>query len=240
MKDYTDSPILITGAARSGTSMVGGTIHLCGAWKGDTGGPQRHNAKGMFENLALRQKLIKPYLTSINCDKLGQYPLPDTDRLVIPNDFRQKVLNEIKSQGWNRRKPWMYKCAKMSLVWPLWKHAFPDSKWVIVRRKTPDIIRSCIRTGFMKAYSRVAIQHRVGAKNEYEGWLYWVKKHEEKFIEIIQSGVNAKVVWPERMVNCDYQQMMETVEWLGLEWNAKAVMDFIEPKLWKARQYRKR
>jgi hypothetical protein len=44
------------------------------------------------------------------------------------------------------------------------------------------------------------------------------------------------MVWPERMVNADYTQMMHTIEWLGLTWNGSAVSDFIEPKLWKARR----
>jgi hypothetical protein len=38
------------------------------------------------------------------------------------------------------------------------------------------------------------------------------------------------------MVNADYEQMMHTIEWLGLTWNGPAVMEFIEPRLWKSRK----
>jgi hypothetical protein len=55
LKDYSKSPIIITGCARSGTSMIAGIINLCGAWKGVTSGPNKYNAKGMFENHELRQ-----------------------------------------------------------------------------------------------------------------------------------------------------------------------------------------
>jgi len=36
-------------------------------------------------------------------------------------------------------------------------------------------------------------------------------------------------------VTGDYQQMYETIEWLGLEWKSE-VLNFIDPKLWKARR----
>lgn len=234
--DYTDKPIIIVGAARSGTSMVAGTVNLCGVWKGETGGPSKYNKKGMFENLELREKVLKPLLHAMNVDRKGQFPLPKTNKVFIPHDIKETVIRYITRQGWTPDKPWMWKCAKMSLIWPVWKYAFPDSKWVIVRRKTSDIINSCLKTGFMNAYALKSVQKRANVDSEYDGWLQWVHKHEEKFIEIIQSGVNAKPIWPERMVNADYKQMMELMEWLGLEWNGKAVMDFIEPKLWKARR----
>jgi hypothetical protein len=93
-----------------------------------------------------------------------------------------------------------------------------------------------MNTGFMTSFAMKKIQEAVGVKNERDGWLWWVNKHLDKFREIQDSGVNVKVVWPERMVEGDYQQMMETIEWLGLKWNGPAVYDFIEPRLWKARR----
>jgi len=235
-KDYSDSPILITGAARSGTSMIGASVNLCGAWKGDTVGNSRWNAKGMYENHALRERIVKPILRGMGVDPRGQYPLPITDNVLIPQKFRDSVLNEIKKQGWTPNQPWMYKCAKMSLIWPVWQYAFPNSKWIIVRRKTSDIVNSCRRTGFMTEFAHEGTQRKVGVDSEEDGWKWWVNQHEDKFIEIINAGINAKVVWPERMIHADYQQMKEAIEWLGLEWNMKAVSDFIEPKLWKTRK----
>ncbi len=37
------------------------------------------------------------------------------------------------------------------------------------------------------------------------------------------------------MVQGDYQQMYETLDWLGLPWN-KEVIDWIDPLLWVSRQ----
>jgi len=91
-----------------------------------------------------------------------------------------------------------------------------------------------MRTGFMRAFARSENQRKVGASDEREGWIWWVRQHEQRFREMIEVGMNVKIIWPERMVYNDFSQMMETIEWLGLEWNPE-VMNFIEPKLWKAR-----
>lgn len=238
IKDYTNYPIIIIGVPRSGTSMVAGIINICGAWKGNTGGFHKYNVKGMFENYIVREKLIKPILRNMKVDPLGQYPLPETNNIKIPVDFKAKMMGILAAQEWDYKTPWMIKEPKITLIWPVIHYHFPNAKWVIVRRKTPDIINSCIRTGFMRAYSKLDIQQRVKAKDEKEGWLYWVHKHEEKFVELIQEGANVKVVWPERMINSDYGQIKDTIEWLGLDWKEKDVIDFIEPKLWKARRHR--
>lgn len=234
MKDV----ILITGAARSGTSMVAGCVNLCGAFGGIMSKPNQNNMKGMFENVQIRNQLVKPYLRQIGVDSMGQYPLPNTAELTIPMDWQTQVERVMMNQGYTEG-PWFYKGAKMCLIWPLWHYAFPNAKWIIVRRRTGDIVNSCLKTSFMRAFSRKAFQQAVKVDNEADGWKWWVHQHEQQFVEMIQAGLNVKVVWPERMVSGDYQQMYETIEWLGLDWNSK-VMEFIEPKLWKSRQKIKR
>ena len=229
MKD----PILITGCARSGTSMVAGIINLCGAFGGQMSVANRYNEKGMYENTKIRNTILKPYLQRLKVDKMGQYPLPDIDKLIIESDWNSKVTNVIKEEGYIGGA-WMYKGAKMCLTWKQWNYAFPDAKWIIVRRKTSDIVSSCIKTGFMRAFQLKKNQEAVKVTNEIDGWKWWVYQHEQRFIEMITKGLNVKVVWPERMVLGDYKQMRETIEWLGLGWNEK-IFDFIEPKLYHSR-----
>lgn len=230
-------PILITGAARSGTSMVAGTINICGAFGGQMSGPNKNNAKGMFENAKIRNQIVKPFFREIGVDPLGQYPLPDVNSLIVPRDWKQRIEQAMKEQGYENGS-WMYKGAKMCLHWPVWHYAFPDAKWVIVRRPTRDVVRSCMKTGFMRAFDNHRNQRAVGANTPEEGWLWWVHQHEDRFVEMMNEGLNVKVVWPHRMVDGDYSQMMELIDWLGLKWNSE-VLNFIEPKLWKARDMKK-
>lgn len=227
------APILITGCARSGTSLVAGCINMCGAFGGHLAGKTKNNMKGMFENTYIREGLVKPYLRSIKVDPLGQYPLPDVTKLPIPSDWKQKVENVLQTEGY-KSGPWFYKGAKCVLLFPLWHYAFPNAKWIIVRRRTGDIVRSCLNTGFMRAFRNPDNQRAVGVQNEEEGWIWWVNQHLDGFRAMIDIGMNCKVIWPERMVDGDYRQLYETIEWLGLKWNSE-VLSFIDPKLWKAR-----
>lgn len=232
------SPILITGAARSGTSMVAGVINICGAFGGRMSGPNHNNQKGMFENSVIRNDIVKPYLRDIGADPMGQYPLPNISTLPIPNNWKQLIEDVIFDQGYVNG-PWMYKGAKMCLMWPVWNHAFPDAKWIIVRRRTPDIVRSCMKTGFMKAFNNSHTQKAVKVSSSEEGWLWWVHQHEKRFVEMITEGLNCKIIWPERMLDGDYSQMYDALEWLGLEWKTE-VLEFLDPKLWHARQNMKK
>jgi len=208
---------------------------MSGAFGGNMSGPTRNNKKGMFENAYIRNQIVKPYLSSQNADRMGQYPLPDVDNLDIPSNWKYQIQDVMKAEGYRDSSPWFYKGAKMCLVWPVWNYAFPDAKWIIVRRKTTDIINSCMRTGFMSRFNSTQFQKAVGANNAEEGWYWWVKQHEARFAEMIMAGLNVKQVWPERMVEGNYAQMKEMLEWLGLKPNLTQIMEFIEPKLWKAR-----
>ena len=113
------SPILITGCARSGTSLVAGCINICGAFGGKMFGPSPYNRKGMFENQRIREEIDKGYLRSIGVDPKGQRPLPDIKNLTIPVNFRQQVTEVILSEGY-KSGPWFYKGARSCLFWPVW------------------------------------------------------------------------------------------------------------------------
>lgn len=230
-----NDPILITGCARSGTSMVAGVVNICGAFGGGMSGPNKNNMKGMFENVEIRNKIVKPYLRSLDVDPMGQYPLPKIDTLPIPVDWNTQINAVMHNQRYSRG-PWFYKGAKSCLCWPVWHYAYPNAKWIIVRRRTGDIVSSCLKTSFMRAFARKGVQQIINVKNEIDGWKWWVRQHENRFVEMIQTGLNVKIVWPERMVYNNYQQMSEAIEWLGLEWKSKDVFDFIDPKLWKSRR----
>ena len=225
------SPILITGIPRSGASMIAGVINLCGAFGGDM-----TYRKGTYENGAIQRFIEDGFLQSMGADPSGQFPLPVVES--IPVNWRKLVESQLLVEGYISGY-WMYKSSRASLIWQIWHSAFPDAKWVIVRRRTADVIQSCIKTGYMKAFKDENNLKLVQAITESEGWLWMVHKYEEKFVEMITEGLNCKVVWPERMVTGDYKQIYETIEWLGLDWKSDA-LNFVDPLLWGSRQKQKR
>lgn len=216
------SPILVTGAARSGSGMIAGLFNKCGAFGGEMS-----NKRGLYENDKIREVLVKPYLRRCKADEKGQYPLPDFGKdVIIPTSFRAMVEQIMLDEGYKGGE-WLYKDARIALMWPVWHYAFPNAKWIIVRRRTGDIIQSCLKTGYMTAYKDEA------------GWLSWVHEYEKRFISMIEEGLNCKQIWPERMVTGDYQQLYETLDWLGLEWKSE-VLTFIDPLLWGSRKKERR
>jgi hypothetical protein len=217
-------PILITGAARSGTSLCAGSINICGAWGGQLSGPTKYNRKGMFENSEIRNAIVKPYLRDIGCDPLGQKPLPDINKVRDVNSlmvarWRKQIVDLVRKQGY-KDGPWFYKGAKMCLMWPLWNAAFPDAHWVVVRRDSEDIVTSCLKTSFMRAY------------RSRSGWLQWVAEHEMRFEEMYDAKLKVQEVWPQRAINGDLTQLQMVVNNLGLDWKFDEVKGFIEPTLW--------
>lgn len=222
---FENQPILITGAARSGTSLTAGIISYCGAWGGKLSGPTQFNKRGMFENAEIRNQIIKPFLRELGYDPLGQNPLPNIHKIkMLPDEvvmnFRQHILKILKSQGYNGSK-WFYKGAKMCLLWPIWNRAFPEAKWLIVRREAEDIVNSCLRTSFMRAYKKRS------------GWLKWVAMHEKRFEEMHDAKLTVHEIWPQRMIAGDFTEIQMVVNSIGLDWDFDKIVQFVDPGLWR-------
>lgn len=222
-------PILVTGIARSGTSMIAAVINTCGAF-GGVMSVNNNKRRGMFENIQIRDSIVKPYMDRIGVDREGQYPLPSTPSVSIPMDWRTRVEKVMVDEGYQGGE-WMYKDTRSGLIWPVWHYAFPDAKWVIVRRRSADVIQSCSKTGFMRAFKNENILREIGLDSPEAGWSWWIRQHEKKFVEMISEGVNCKVIWPERILEGNLNQLHEILEWLGLSWKQEA-LDFINPLLW--------
>lgn len=218
-----DHPIFLTGCARSGTSMTAGVINICGAWGGKLAGPTPSNKKGMFENREVVNTMMKPCLSALGYDPMGQDPLPTDVEVFRRGDaskWRDSFHQIMHSQGYDGKQRLFYKGAKMALMWPLWHRAFPKANWIIVRRLDEDIVNSCMKTNFMRAFRETA------------GWHGWVDEHKKRFEEMKREGLNIMEVWPQMMVLGDFKEIQYVVNELGLEWKEKEVVEFISPKLW--------
>jgi tetratricopeptide (TPR) repeat protein len=217
-------PIFVLGIPRSGTSMIAGALHHCGAWIGATvpGGPS--NPEGFFEHVMLRERVLKPMLVQQGADPLGVRALPPLDRLTPQPELKGDVLRQLAIENYpGGDQPWLYKDCKLSLVWPLWRDAFPDARWVIVRRPAEDIVRSCLRTMFMSQHSF-----------DPEFWRAWVKEYENRLEALKASGVWWREIDSHDAVVSDMASLRNLVQDLGLQWNEPAVRSFIKPQHWHA------
>lgn len=223
-----NAPILITGCARSGTSMVAGIVNLCGAFGGQLSGPTSNNRKGMFENSEIRNNIVKPYLRGIGADPMGQDPLPDLNKVAsgLPGTakkLRKAVVSTMRRQGY-KDGPWFYKGAKLCLIWPLWDLAFPDAKWIVVRRPDEEIAASCLATSFMRAHHTAA------------GWQKWIDQHKARFQEMFTADIHSREIWSTSMIAGKFDDMLSVIDWCGLEWQGQAVREFVSPELWMSKE----
>ena len=214
-----NNPILITGVERSGSSLIAKILDLCGVWSG--------HCNNMFENQTI---------VGFNNELLDIHPigLPDVDTLQIPVNWGKSINGVLVAQK-GLGKPWMVKHSGLARLWPVWNYAYPDAKWLIVRRRTGDVIQSCIKTGYMRVFKDPVIRNEFLFETEEQAWLWWVHQYEKRFVQMIEAGLNCRIIWPERMVTGDYQQIYETIEWLGLRWN-NAIPSIIDPLLNKSRE----
>ena len=233
--DKWHSPIFITGCPRSGTSMIADVLARCGVYSGNVPEPHRLSPRGLREHIGIFEHIVKPHLVKMEACPAGQFPLPDLENLSIPTGWQSKIDTILTKEGYDGALPWMYKSNKLALLWPIWDYTYPNAKWIIVRRRTGDIIQSCLQTTYMQAFKTSKNTQAIGATTEEEAWKWWVHWYEARFVEMIEAGLNVKIVWPERMVNGDYQQIYEAVEWAGLQWSSDAPA-IIDPKFWKVRR----
>ena len=112
------NPILITGAARSGTSMTAGVINLCGAWGGELAKATPYNKKGMYENRAIVNEMVKPLLITVGADPMGQKPLPNIRDFeeIDSVQWREKFIKIMKSQGYNGEEDIISSCMKTGFM----------------------------------------------------------------------------------------------------------------------------
>ncbi len=204
------NPIIITGAARSRTSFTMQILQLSGMFLGRVIGATKANKWGQLENTDIIDKVQKPLLRKYGYDHLGQNPLPPPNfKCTYPN-LKNKVMEIMKAQGL-KDQIWGFKDAKACLTWRAWDEAFPDATWIIVRRNDKDIIKSCLRTSFMRAYDTEA------------GWQHWVNEHKIRFDEIKQN-----CRWYElntdQVIKKDLTQLEPIIKGLDLDWKPDKII----------------
>lgn len=112
-------PIIVLGSPRSGTSMVAGYLHHCGAFAGACRPADQWNPKGYFENVAITRLRMDQNLTPTA-----------VERVLRSEDYRGG--------------PWLYK--QSPGTWALWWRFRP--RWVLVHRYDENTARSRLRGGW--------------------------------------------------------------------------------------------
>jgi len=225
MKSRIDTPIFITGAERSGSTLIARILKLCEVHIGKT--------TNMLENIKITDLLKNTY---------GDLGLDLVGNLVgfnIRSDWQNEIESVLIKEGYAGLNDWMYKSSLLCKTWPVWNYAYPNAKWVIVRRNKDDIVQSCLKTAYMYKFKSSRNLKVLNLTTESAGWDYWVDQHNKLFVTMMENGLNCRIIWPERMVYGDYEQIYELIEWLGLAWSNNIYSE-IDPLLWHTRNKEKK
>ena len=226
MKLNSETPILITGLPRSGTSMTAGILAKLGVFTGPTVPGGRSNPKGFFENIVIREQIIKGVLKAGGFDPLGVRSLP-------PHDFNDEIsfddgksLKEIlhriiNAQGYSLNLPWLYKDAKLTLLWRIFNSQFPDALWIVVRRNRQNFIRSCLRTHFM-------VQH----STEEDFWNNFANAYELRLEELIKTANRVVEVDTDTIIGGDFSAIETVCEKVGIDFSKNITAKFVSPEHW--------
>ena len=207
-------PILVTGCARSGTSLVSAIINEAGAKGGSINvGGNQYNPTGYYENHEIVTSIDKEILKAEGFDPMGQTRLPGEN--FPTHDIRQRVFDIMEGQGVSAADTWFFKDAKLLLLFRSYIKSFPGSKIVLVRRQKEGIVKSCKRTPFMH-----------GRKTE-KGWLEWVNHH--IMLMACLKSAHSKVfeLWYEDLIVGNLTPVRELVQWLGLEYHVDYVNSIV-------------
>jgi hypothetical protein len=221
MKDL----ILVTGAQRAGVSILGGALWACGARGGRFAQAKVADGRGGFENTEIRDCLVRPFLEGLGCDPRGQSPVPKTGELWQAPDEVVQSWRRTVLRIWDTQTPGAdvnFYCSTLSaLVWPMWTRAFPEAKWLFVRRNPEEIVRACLQTAWMDGYQDAA------------GWAGWVSHYNACFDGIAERAPSVSI-YPHASQGREQgmAEMESAITALGLEWDPVRVYDLLAPVLW--------
>ena len=217
MFNYFDSPIFVLGLPRSGTSLIAGSLNICGAWVGSTFPGDENNPEGFFEHKIIRENVTKNILKQLlGCDPLGVRKLPPIKYEVRDSNLKNIIWKILKDDGYEDNRSWLYKCPKLSLTWQFFLDAFPNAKWVIVTRDHKSIIDSILRTNFMNQHS-----------TDYVFWENFINQYNIRINELKNSTTNYKEIISSHIVEKNYISFIDIVNWLGLTFKKEAIEQFV-------------
>lgn len=155
-------PIIVLGAERSGTSMMGSIVHRWGAYGGEEdflASGNEGNPQGYWE-----YDPVKPFLTELE---------KSTGLTYFHPNFKSILAKRAQESSWSERahafiskmeaqpRPWFWKEPSLSLLLPFWQRFWNDPTYVVMVRNPYESAMSLrkflLPEGLREKHSMVAI-----------------------------------------------------------------------------------
>lgn len=207
------APILIAGPPRSGSTMTAALLIKHGVWIGNsrvTPFPQTNSLigteNGDIKAIHKRHKNNQRYLNWAT-------PLP-SEVPEDPKTFKEKVLDIVDTDG-----KWLVKTAWLVIYWKMWNAAFPDARWVLLKRPATESANSVLRHPRMK-------------KRGYKTAINFMKALQQRQ-KAIESGVhNSIYIETGKLAGKDHTEFQKLMRFCGIEPDLTIFEDFVNPEKW--------
>ncbi|WP_185962332.1 sulfotransferase [Palleronia caenipelagi] len=213
-------PILVAGLPRSRTSMTMRILAAHGVWVGETMQATSANPHGFFENLVLKNSVLKKLLKELGADPNGVEPLPDSSNMPVLPGLDQRLLQALTDQGYDGARPWAFKDPKLTLLWPIFASAFPDAHWIIPQRDRQAVIDSLSKVHFMRRHS-----------SDPEYWAMFCAAYQQRLDALARSGARVSVIDTDALVKGDHAALSEVIRAAGVPPEPDVFRTAIDPAL---------
>ena len=198
-------PIIILGTPRSGSSMTAGIFAEHGVWTGICRPPNQHNAKGHFENTAIKKVIIQMQGAIVHSGKLAER-LPE---------FKDAVLAAVSRDNYTGGD-WLWKGS--ALYWPAFYQFQP--KWVLCNRPSDQIFASCRSSGiFGKALSDGELRQNI--------------EFHKKQMDYLKDNAGAFEVDTYEVAQGNYDSIELALAGCGIEPDRNVIDGFVDKSLWR-------
>ena len=119
---------------------------------------------------------------------------------------------------------WAIKNPKIAFFWHYFDDAYPDAKWVVVRRPSEQVVASISRVNpFTVSPVKLPM-----TRDRLNGI---VKGYQERLDSLVRNLPPDRVreVDSKKIVEGDLEQLRDVIAWTGLQFDEAAVSGFIEP-----------
>jgi glycosyltransferase involved in cell wall biosynthesis len=141
--------LIVTGAHRSGTSVVAQALGWAGVYLGDNMKvPSVHNPDGYFEDLDI---------VSFHDDVLrangAMWDAPWTlQHLSLPPEFERRAA-ELLAHEFAGRPLWGWKDPRTTLFLEFWAGLLPSARWLFTVRRPAEVVTSMLTRGDLRRYA---------------------------------------------------------------------------------------
>jgi hypothetical protein len=227
-------PVIITGTPRSGIWLTAGAFQVAGGFSGllDKSEPR---VTGELENIAIRDRMERPLLEGLGFEPRGLGKIPPAEQIeklaaAMKDQWRLLVDQVFKEQNCQETAIRFIASQVACLLWPIWNAAFPEAKWILVRRNEADIMASCRATGFVQSYrSPGDSSRRVRSDKELR---LLINGYNERFEQMKGRHLNVTEFRPQLVYDGKLGALRSLLESHSLAWRPE-VMEFVRPFQWK-------